>query len=191
MSLIKTFPEIDYFFRSNKFSEDELNIFLKQIEKNYSSKELRKAALNLINLELAKFQIVKDQVVLEPLKRPGKRVQPKIVPKPDDLQELKQLTVQMIADKLRWRVERVQTFLLQNGLTKAAEEILNPIEFNYVKEMFISRLKALQRIDKKNEMEMRGRVKNKKTEKSLDPGDNVYFRISQIGLGKVIYIRKK
>lgn len=191
MNLLKSFPEIDRFFAGSKFIDADLNVFLLEIDKNYADKDLRKAALNLINLELAKFQIVKDHIDLKPLSKEIRLKENKIQSKqPDEIQELKKLTIEMIAEKLRWRVERLLTVLSQNGLNRTGEQSLRGNEFNDVKEMLISRLKALQRMDKKEQLEQRKTIKGKKIKKSLNARNDVYSKIEEIGLGKVIYIRK-
>jgi len=57
MSLINSFPEINGFFKMNRFSKSDLETFINEIEKKYIEKNIRKAALSLIKLELVKYEI--------------------------------------------------------------------------------------------------------------------------------------
>lgn len=193
MSLLNTFPEIDKFFKQYQFSDTELSDFLINIETTYQNVDLRKAALSLINLEILKYDIQKETVNLRPLKK--EKVSTKItITKPDntsDLSKLTDLTMEQIAEKLDWRLQKLQMLLKQNKIEKMDVEILTTSEFLKVKEMFLVRLTAVKRIEKKEEFENKGRIKNKKSNKSLSKGNDVYSQIFKIGLGKVIYIRKK
>jgi hypothetical protein len=163
------------------------------IETTYQNVDLRKAALSLINLEILKYDIQKETVNLRPLKK--QKVSTKItITKPDytsDLSKLKVLTIEQIAENLDWRIQKLQILLKQKKIEKTNVEILTTSEFLEVKEMFLARLTAVKRIEKKVEFENKGRIKNKKSNKSLSKGDDVYSQILKTGLGKVIYIRKK
>lgn len=193
MSLLNTFPEIDKFFKRNQFSHTELSDFLNNIETTYKDVNLRKAAVSLINLEILKFDIQKEIVNLHPLKKEKSSTKITIT-KPDytsDLSKLQVLTIEQIAKNLDWRIQKLQILLKQKKIEKTNVELLTKSEFLEVKEMFLARLTAVKRIEKKVEFENKGRIKNKKNNKSLSKSDDVYSQIFKIGLGKVIYIRKK
>lgn len=193
MSLLSTFPEIDKFFKRNQFSDTELSDFLNDIEKTYQNVNLRKAALSLVNLEIIKYDIQKKTVNPRPLKK--KKVSTKItITKLDytsDLSKLKVLTIERIAENLNWSIQRLQILLKQKKIVKTSEDILTASDFLEVKEMFLARLISVKRIEKKIELENKARLKNKKSDKSLSKRDDVYSQIFKIGLGKLIYIRKK
>jgi hypothetical protein len=193
MSLLNTFPEIDKFFKQNQFDNTELSDFLSIIERTYQNVDLRKAALNLINLEILKYDIQKEKINLRPTKKV--KVSTKItITKPDytgDLCKLKTLTIERIAESLDWTTQKLQILLKQKKIEKNNTEMLTAPDFLKVKEMFLARLTAVKRIEKKKVLENTLHVKNKKSNKSLSKVDDVYSQIYKIGLGKVIYIRKK
>jgi len=192
MSLFKTFPEIDKFFVSNKFTETELDMFIQEIDKKYNDKDLRKAALSFINLELAKFQVVKDHIDLNILKARKHNNNPQLN-RPNEIQTLKNSSIKMIAEKLDLPLRKVANLLKMDsklGLDQISNQILTSDEFNDAKEMILSRLKAIRRKEKQQKRENEGRVKSKKNRNSSNQRNDVYSKIEEIGLGKVIYIRK-
>ncbi|WP_166778499.1 hypothetical protein, partial [Flavobacterium psychrophilum] len=116
----------------------------------------------------------------------------KIVEKTHSLTEdLKFRTIENIAKSLEWSSSLILKLLEQKGIKKLTDEMLNETEFEIVKEMFDARLLGLERIHKSfNPVQ---KINNKSKNKSINNKNNndVYQRIASIGLGKVIYIRKK
>lgn len=52
MNLIKTFPEVELFFKNDKFSQDELLLFIQELEQTYHDEQLRKSLSTLISLKI-------------------------------------------------------------------------------------------------------------------------------------------
>lgn len=193
MSLLSTFPEIDKFFKQNQFSDAELSVFLSNIEKTYQNIDLRKAALSLINLEILKYDIQKETVNLSSLikEKANTKITITRIDYTSDLNKLKVLTIEQIAKNLNWSIQKLQILLKQKKIEKTDMEILTTSDFLNVNEMFLARIIAIKRIEKKAEFNDKSRIKNKKSNKSLSKGDDVYSQIFKLGLGKVIYIRKQ
>lgn len=105
------------------------------------------------------------------------------------LKHLRTCSITNISINLDWRLSRLKTLLAQKGIEKNENEKLTNEEFFIVKEMFQARLNALERIEK--EKHPTKIINNKNKEKSLSPRKDVYSKIEAVGLGKVIYIRKK
>ena len=59
MSLIKQFPEIESFFKKNKFSQENLDALIQEIEKKYNDVSILNSAKSFIKLELLKFDLQK------------------------------------------------------------------------------------------------------------------------------------
>ncbi len=197
MNLLSTFPEIDKFFQNDQFTDVELNIFLTQIEKNYPDKNLQKAAISLINLEIHKFDIEKNIVkgitTIEKIPNKKKLPSKSKIKTPDfsaELLKLKKLKIEQIAKQIDWSFIKLNSFLKHKKIIKSNYSYLNEDEFKKIEEMLISRLTAIKRIEKSNSIAETVRVKKNKTIKSLYKGNDVYTKIEKNGLGKVIYIRK-
>lgn len=195
MNLLSTFPEIEVFFQNEKFTENELSNFLSEIEKKYEDKELRKSASTLIKLKLIQFDTFSENKtekknIVQVVKKSNQNKQ--IVDKTHFLtEELKFKSIESIANTLEWSLSLILKLLEQKGICKKQDEILEEKEFKIVKDMFDARLLGLERIHKSNQPI--NRINNKPKNKSINNKNNndVYNRIESIGLGKVIYIRKK
>ena len=57
MSLVQEFPEIDKFFKQDKFTQDDLNELVEYLESKYTTLQERKASNTLIELEMLKFSL--------------------------------------------------------------------------------------------------------------------------------------
>jgi hypothetical protein len=192
MSLLNTFPEVELFFKSDRFSQEELLSFIKEIEVKYIDKQLRKSVSTLINLKILQFQISYEEI---PKKRNIVEKAKKLNLKSEKndkfhplLNILKNNSIENIATNLQWSVSRLLRLLELKGISKSAENLLENNEFKIVSEMFNSRLLGIERIEStKNPKQMIKRDKPKSIGKQID----VYSKIEAIGMGKVIYIRKK
>ncbi|RZK11442.1 MAG: hypothetical protein EOO46_06775 [Flavobacterium sp.] len=192
MSLVNTFPEVQLFFKSDKFSQEELLSFIKEIEGKYKDAQLRKSVSTLISLKILQFQISHEEMprkkniidkatklTLEPEKE--KKLHPL-------LSSLRHNSIENISINLQWSFSRISNLLKQKGISKSAENLLDSNEFKLVSEMFNSRLWGIERMERtKNPRQM---IKKDKP-KSLGNQISVYSKIEAIGMGKVIYIRKK
>jgi hypothetical protein len=191
MSLLKTFPEIDSFFKLNQFSETDLKTFIDEVTKKYSDKNLRKAAINLINLEILKYDIQKDQIDLTKLRKPiVTTAESKTEENFSKTSSLKKLSIESISEILKWSFPQLQRLLSQKGIKLNKDDVLNKEEFQIVEEMFSSRLIALKRIRKNEEYISRALIKNKRNSNNTEEVNDVYSKIATIGIGKIIYIRK-
>lgn len=108
----------------------------------------------------------------------------------DELLKLKKLNVDEIAKSIGWSYSKFDSFLKRKNIIKTNTCFLNDNEFEKIKEMLNSCLKACSRIEKKNKQLEQVRVRKNKMIKSIYNGNDVYAKIAKIGLGKVIYIRK-
>lgn len=192
MSLIKNFPEVDFFFKNDSFSQNELLQFLKEIEEKYKENDLRKSVATLINLKMLQYETFSEKSFpslnavekveefdLKPKK--GSRLHPQ-------LQKLKSYSLENIAKNLNWSFSKISRLLEQHGIFKSESEMLNKDEFEIVREMFSARLYGLQRINKSNKIKKRVSANKGGT---ANNSNDVYTKIRAIGLGKVIYIRKQ
>lgn len=199
MNLLKTFPEIELFFNIDKFTQEELLLFLIEIEKKYEDEQLRKAVSTLISLKILQYETfpVDNSEKINIVAR-TKKINYKPV-EVDDFHpltnELKLYSIENIANSLEWPLSRTLRLLEQNGITKKGEDLLDPDEFIIIKDMLNNRLLGLERIHKiENPIKkINNKLNNKLKNRSIDNKNNndVYSRIQAIGLGKVIYIRKK
>ena len=195
MNLLKTFPEIEIFFSNNKFTQEELAIFVTEIDKRYQDKQLRKSISTLIKLKLIQYETFPEENnakinIVTVSKKSNYKT--KIVEKTHSLSnDLKFRTVESISTLLEWNITQTLRLLEQKGIIKSEQGFLNDLEFKLVKEMFDARLLGLERIHKSNQVIQR--INNKSKNKSINNKNNndVYQKIASIGLGKVIYIRKQ
>ena len=189
MNLIYTFPEVEVFFKNQRFTQEELLHFIQSVEMKYDSVELRKAVAALISLKILQYDTFADEfeqinivAKYNRLKLESKR--PYIIQ--ELLDDLRGYSVQNIAVSLDWNLQKILRLLELKGINKTAKEFLTAVEYKTVKEMFNTRLLALQRIEKSNTIKFGTR---RITTYSADTND-VYAKIQAFGLGKVIYIRK-
>ena len=192
MSLLNTFPEVELFFKSDKFSQEELLSFIKEVEGKYKDSQLRKSVSTLISLKILQFQISHEEI---PKKQNILQKAKKLNLKPEKedkfhplLSALKHNSIENIAINLQWSISRILRLLELKGISKSSENLLDDKEFKLVSEMFNSRLWGIERMERnKNPRQMIKRDKPKSTGKQIE----VYSKIQAIGMGKVIYIRKK
>lgn len=193
MNLIKTFPEVELFFKNDKFTQEELLVFIREIENRYTNNQLRKSVSTLISLKILQYEIfpkktpTKSNIV-------NKAEKLNLLPKGNNkfhplLNRLKSNSIESMAINLDWSLSRTLRLLEQKGILKNGESILDKKEFALVRDMFNARLWGLQRIEKNKNPGKR--VIQTHKEKSINNQNDVYSKIQAIGLGKVIYIRKK
>jgi len=193
MSLIKSFPEVEAFFIQSRFTDEQLLKFVTDIEAKYRDAELRNSISSLIKLKLLQFELQaldqtahKRDIAIQKIK--AKKHQEKIEFH-GDLEELRYLSIENIAVKLKWSLNKLTTLLKQKNIDQQSSSTLNDKSFETVKDMCNARLIALDRLNKvKNPVKI---INNKNKQKSLYKGIDVYNKIEALGLGKVIYIRKK
>jgi hypothetical protein len=192
MSLIKTFPEVELFFSSDKFSHVELLSFIEEVEKKYTDKKLRASIASLISLKILQYQIYHEE---ESKNNNSLAKQINIHLKHNDKNEihpylhvLKHNSIENIAINLHWSSSRLIRLLEQKGIFKKPQSLLDDTEFKQVSEMLNTRLKGIDRIEKTKKP--KAMIKKDKP-KSLGHQIQVYTKIKAIGIGKVIYIRKK
>jgi hypothetical protein len=192
MSLINTFPEVELFFKKDKFSEEELMLFIKELDEKYIDLQLRKSVSALISLKILQFQILQEKTSNKTLTKvrtsvndSKARTKVKLHP---NLITLKDKTIGNIASVLKMNVTQILKVLKSNGVIKSSKNFLDINEFNIVSEIFNSRLMGLERIEKSNNPKKT--IKGHKP-KSMGKQISVYNKIEAIGIGKVIYIRKK
>jgi hypothetical protein len=192
MSLINTFPEVELFFKKDKFSEEELMLFIKELDEKYNDLQLRKSVSALISLKILQFQILQEKTSNNTLTKVrinniDSKAKKKVKLHPN-LITLKDKTIENIASILKMNVSQILKVLKRNGVIKTSKNILDINEFNIVSEIFNSRLMGLERIEKSNNPKKT--IKRDKP-KSLGKQISVYNKIEAIGIGKIIYIRKK
>jgi hypothetical protein len=189
MNLIYTFPEVEVFFKNQRFTQEELLYFIQSVEKKYDTIELRKAVATLISLKILQYDAFPDE--FEQINIVAKYNRLKLESKrpytiQELLDELINYSVQNIAVSLDWDLQKLLRLLELKDIHKTEKEFLTAAEYKTVKEMFKTRLLALQRIEKSNTIKFGTR---RITTPSADTND-VYAKIQVFGLGKVIYIRK-
>lgn len=192
MSLINTFPEVELFFKKDKFSEEELMLFIKELDEKYNDLQLRKSVSALISLKILQFQILQEKISNNTLTKVrinniDSKAKKKVKLHPN-LITLKDKTIENIASVLKMNVSQILKVLKRNGVIKTSKNILDINEFSIVSEIFNSRLMGLERIEKSNNPKKT--IKRDKP-KSLGKQISVYNKIEAIGIGKIIYIRKK
>lgn len=191
MSLIKAFPEVELFFENDEFSQEELICFIKDVEKKYSDKEIRKSLSTLIKLKILQYEISEEKElrgrnIVAKTKEIGavlnqeNRFQPL-------LQSLKYNSIENIALNIQWPTKRLIRLLEQKGISKCEQDLLNEHEFSQIKEMLNNRLYGLDRMDKMQNPVIIKKYESKYQSNQID----VYSKIETMGLGKIIYIRKK
>lgn len=61
MNLLNSFPEIEYFFKSEIFDDIQLGNLINHVKKIYTDPGIQTAALTLIKLEIAKFKMISNE----------------------------------------------------------------------------------------------------------------------------------
>ena len=193
MNLIKSFPEVEIFFNQTKFTDEQLLKFVTDIESTYQDPKLRTCISSLIKLKLLQFHLQElDQTSPKRNIRIQKNNAKKHTTKISfhrDLEELRHLSIENTALKLKWSLNKLITLSKQKNIEQKSSLVLNNKNFEIVRDMYNTRLIALDRLNQ--EMNPVKIINNKNKQKSLYKGIDVYNKIEAIGLGKVIYIRKK
>jgi hypothetical protein len=190
MNLLKTFPEVELFFKSDKFSHDELLSFIQEVEKKYTEKKLRKSVSTLISLKILQFEISdNNELTQNRIAEESNQVIVKTEKSYHSLIDaLKHKSIENIAINLQWTSSQILRLLEQRGILKSLDSLLDENEFKLVSEMFYSRIMGIRRNEKSK---FPKKMIKKDRQKSLNKQTDVYSKIEAVGLGKVIYIRKK
>lgn len=152
MNLLKTFPEVELFFKNDTFSQEELLSFIQEVEKKYSDKKLRKSLSTLLSLKILQFQISHENVQkTQPRIERPRRIQQKVEkvnPFHSLIPTLRSSSVEDISKALEWSISKIIRLLQQNKISKSSEQHLEDSEFDKVREMFNSRLQGIDRMKK-------------------------------------------
>jgi hypothetical protein len=188
MNLVKSFPEIDSFFKNNQFTNLELEE-LHDLVRRYSDAEMRKAAMSLIKLELLKFNINAEEIAGKVLIADKKihNLDSRSSNESKDSNIGK--SVCALANDLNWSVQKIKSLLMQKGISKTDDEYLTAAELILVKDMIEARTIALCRINKKDSFDKKYINTKKKLNNSNNKVPGVYGQIAKYGLGKIIYTR--
>lgn len=186
MSLLHSFPEIDLFFKQERFSQESLNELLYRINGTYSDKSVLKSAKSLIELEILKYDLLKDYDLNNGLKARETFGKSKF----DNFSRI----IKVLSISLEVRPKFILELLKQHRVNKSEDEILSEEEFSQLKPYIKSRVKALGR--KKHQTVNLKKLKNpfkKKNECDDSPSSSssVFDEIAKYGLGRIIYIRSK
>ena len=211
--MIKHFPEIEAFFKQDYFSEDDLDLLKNELKKAYIKKIFFDKAMSLIALFLIKFKLSSPKELNEfklngiarPIKReqnkelrsskssPKKKIKRTVEQKDktiNGLNRLRNKTLSAICEDLNISLNLVTRILKKKDIDQISNDKLDSKQFEELKQLLISKLKAKNRLKKENNKIFRGSLKKSKRHKSTT-GRNVYETLSKYGMGKVIYIRSK
>ncbi len=194
MSLLKCFPEVEIFFENDSFTQEDLLSFVEEIENKYVERDERESVSTLIKLKILQFEL-SDNTTIPKKNKSIKHKKIKVLYTDNinndiihiSLQSLKLNSIENIALNIQWPTSRLINILKQKGIFKSPQDLLNEVEFSLVSNMFNSRLKSLDRAY----INQKKIVVKKSPQKSLSKQLGVYNKIESIGLGKLIYIRKK
>jgi hypothetical protein len=104
------------------------------------------------------------------------------------LESLRDNSIENIAINIQWPISRFLRILAQRGIMKNSSNMLDSDEFEVVKEMLNSRLLGIDQIERINAPDQFIR----KSPVRYDAKKiGVYDKIETLGLGKLIYIRKR
>lgn len=186
MKLLNSFPEIDVFFNTNSFSQQEL-INFKNVLKLNNSKEFYRNAVSYINLKLLQFKLCEE------LNEPEKKSKPNTEKVSDSISNTEKVAVPLVICDLAKYLEVTDNFLLtilkQNGVEKEKDDRLEINEYALIKGFIFSRVKGLKRKNKQ-EKEIFKPIIKKSKKPSRGKTKPVYDKLATYGLGKIIYIRK-
>lgn len=214
MDLLKSFPEIDSFFKNSQFSQTKLIKLVEEINIKYKDRKELEAALSLIKLELLKFEIqtinsskekqpvnIKENNINRSKNRIEKPKKEKHLKKKlsKDLGELPKDFPRKISDIsliLDFPLDYLIRILRQNSIIIEAHNPLNEDELLKIKPFLLSRINALRRHERKGKYTIAksGRFFDVQANYCRDENHKtigVYNEISKYGIGKVIYIKSK
>ena len=207
--MIRSFPEIDFFFKANEFSNEDLDNLLKKIEDVYLDYHLNKKAKSLIKLELMKFEMQKkeeeqgidlgDKIKKNDLSRSNKTINKsgretnKKRPSIKEYLKLKLTSIKSghyrnAAKELEYSASFIFKILKKKGYPNLNQ--WDQVESDVFKEMKSFVIKRLHEIYRFKYPKKSGKPIRKLGGGSR-PSPGVYGQIEQTGLGKVIYIRSK
>lgn len=190
--MIKQFPEIEEFFKQNQFTDTDLNQLRLQIEENYNTSSLRKAAESSINLKLA-FYILKKEA--NPNYNPADDYKANIPQKLSSHKTIAEHFLELTLNKPLIKVSIIIGISLEklceilqidkntvDRKTKFTEEHWKLCEQSFVKRLEIIKKKT-KSYDKQG---------IKKSSTKLSESNSVFDKAKKYGgVGKIIYIRQK
>jgi hypothetical protein len=181
MSLLSNFPEVDKFFKKNRFSEDDLSGLIRSLEQHYTDSAQLRAAKELVKLELLKFDLLNEE---------EKVSNTPVISKEQKWLESIPKEVKRLAEKLEWRTSYLIKLLEQKNIHKKETDELTLAEIISIKEMIKTRNKGVMR--NKKSIKGKGSYLNKlKKLNNVVYDDSVYGKMALYGVGKMIYIRSR
>lgn len=200
--MIKQFTEIDDFFKKERFNKNELIKLLNLIPKKYSNIKDVKLAYSLVELQLLKFDILKNESKTinknkenvngnkkqtNKLKenKTSNKLKNNAIEKNNNFKDVNLLSFLNQLTETESK-EKFLKILKQKGIYKGRLNIIVTIEvYNDIKEQ----LQTLMQTNKEKDQSLRVKMsKKKKTSKS----NSVYELLkSTKSVGKIIYIRAK
>jgi hypothetical protein len=151
MSLLNSFPEIEFFFQKIKFTNSELDLLRQEINLKYSINEIRKSGLNLIDLKLVQYELKKEESKFKAITKNPNFRQSINFSVFSEINRIKSLNIENISIELDWSFKRFQTLLAQKEIVKINTETLNDAEFILVKDMISNRINILKRLKKQTQ----------------------------------------
>jgi hypothetical protein len=179
MSLITQFPEIDSFFKRDKFSQTDLDKLLQKIKDKYVDASIINSANALIKLELLKFDLQK-------VTESSRVCQPK-----SKLLNSMPKSISQLAAKLEWRPEHLIRLLEQRRIHNKEDDELTSEEFDLIGEMIKARYKGVIRNKTKSYKVKNTGKRVKRNAINITYDNSVYGKMALYGVGKIIYIRSK
>lgn len=205
--MIKHYPEIDKFFLSDSFTDEELDAFKATLKIKYDDLKYSQA-LSLVNLILRKFEIASgieiEEYREEARKRilrakngkinsdkgsPVKEASIKSKRRPSNKKQLHQYEIEEFCRCLEVSLDLVNRVLRKSNLGEIHSGTLSEEQLKALSEMIEAKEKAITRRKKANKKVLGKRASV--TKKPYNSGKGVYGEISRLGMGKVIYIRSK
>lgn len=149
INLVQSFPEIEKFFKCDKFSQENLDELLFDLKIQYKDKKLYSTALAFVKLEQLKYKIEKEgykhrvvsdthKRVAKEINRPNKKLSPEI---PKEILKL--------ASFLEISNRSLIKYLEQKSIYKEESDVLDESELSEITPYVLSRLEALGRQSKR------------------------------------------
>ena len=182
MNLEETYPEIEDFFEKDCFSESDINMLIIDLTKKYNKKDLIKAR-DIFELKLLSYNLKKEEE--KSLK---------------DINKVKITNYLSKIEKKQRRKGKTKKFL---RIKKAKREYKESLKQGntWIKEMYASKKKALQRQEKNKSHSKTFESPIKRSNQSYDSdvreemakyqSNGVWDKIAKYGPGKIIYIRSR
>ena len=175
------YSELSEFFSRDKFTADELSVFIERISTKLSEKE-RDLLLILVKNQLSKFE-KKSQIPRDKPVTSAKRV--KQVDFEYDfsyLSEFLSLSKEQLAEQLKISLKLLINVLSKHGVNPEDCDSFDRASLMKIKLYIKDRLRSIRPKEIKN---------IKRFKKATSPQDDAYGKLLKYGFSKVIYIRMK